>query len=161
MKTGPDGIKLMHHFESCRLKAYPDPATGGDPWTIGWGETGAHVYKGMVITQEQADLMFENRLQREFEPGVQAAITSGCSQRQFDALVAFAFNVGLGNLRSSTLLRMHNAGRYEDAAQQFNRWDKAAGKVMKGLQRRRHAEKCVYQGSEAGVAIALALAAFP
>ena len=161
MKTGPDGIHLMHYFEGCRLEAYPDPATGGDPWTIGWGETGSHVKEGMVITQEQADEMFVKRLAREFEPGVESAIRSGTTQGQFDALVAFSFNVGLGNLRGSTLLKLHNAGNYDAADDEFIRWNKANGKPMKGLSRRRWAERGVYSGLEADEAISIALSMYP
>lgn len=161
MQTGANGIYLMHYFESCRLEAYPDPATGGAPWTIGYGDTGPDVVPGLVITQEEADERFANRLAREFEPGVTAAITSGATQAQFDALVSFAYNLGLGNLRSSTLLQKHNAGDYAGAADQFGRWNKAAGKVMKGLSRRRAAEAAVYRGLGAQQAIKIALEVYP
>lgn len=161
MNTGPDGIRLMHYFEGCRLMAYPDPATGGAPWTIGWGETGPHVKQGMSITQDQADEMFVKRLALEFEPGVSASLRSSTNQNQFDALVAFAFNLGLGNLRSSTLLRLHNAGDYQAADDEFIRWNRAAGKTMKGLSRRRWAERGVYSGLEADEAIQIALSIYP
>lgn len=161
MNTGANGIYVMHYFESCRLEAYPDPATGGEPWTIGWGDTGPDVVPGLVITQEEADERFANRLAREFEPGVEAAVTSGATQAQFDALVAFAFNVGLGNLKSATLLKLHNAGDHAGAAAQFSRWNKAAGKPMKGLSRRRAAEAAVYRGVGAQQAIKMALEMFP
>jgi lysozyme len=161
MNTGPDGIRLMHYFEGCRLTAYPDPATGGDPWTIGWGETGPHVRPGMTITQDEADDMFVKRLALEFEPGVSASLRSSTNQKQFDALVAFAFNLGLGNLRSSTLLRLHNAGDYEAADDEFIRWNKAAGRIMKGLSRRRWAERGVYSGMDADDAIQIALSMYP
>lgn len=161
MKTGSEGIELMHHFESCELEAYPDPATGGAPWTIGWGETGPHVKEGMTITQQEADEMFERRLSKEFEPGVESSIRSGATQNQFDALVALAYNIGLGNLKSSTLLRMHNDREFVDAEKQFIRWNKAAGKTMKGLSRRRTAESCVYAGMTAEEGISIGMSLYP
>lgn len=147
MKTGPDGIYLMHKYESCKLTAYPDPATGGAPWTIGWGHTGPEVKPGMKITQEQADAMFAGRLAREFEPGVVKALAGAeVKQCEFDALVCFAYNVGLANLRSSTLLRKYRAGDIAGAANEFLRWDKAEGKRMLGLYRRRVSERSLFLG---------------
>lgn len=148
MKTGADGIYLMHMYESCSLVAYPDPATGGAPWTIGWGDTGPDVKPGMRITQAEADARFANRLAREFEPGVLSA-TKGVQLKQweFDALVCFAYNVGLANLRSSTLLKMLKAGDKSGASAQFTRWDKAAGKRMLGLLRRRVSEQALFRGA--------------
>ena len=137
---------LVKSFEGCVLKAYPDPATGGDPWTIGVGATGPGIAKGVVWTQEQADDRLMADLGR-FGRGVWNAIREKeTTQNRFDALVSFAFNVGLGNLLSSTLLRKHVAGDYAGAADQFSRWNKAAGKVMTGLTRRRAAEAALYRG---------------
>ena len=137
---------LVKSFEGCVLKAYPDPATGGDPWTIGVGATGPGIAKGVVWTQEQADDRLMADLAR-FGRGVWNAIgEKETTQNRFDALVSFAFNVGLGNLLSSTLLRKHVAGDYEGAAAQFIRWNRASGKVMAGLTRRRAAEAALYGG---------------
>lgn len=137
---------LVKSFEGCVLKAYPDPATGGDPWTIGVGATGPGIAKGVVWTQEQADDRLMADLAR-FGRGVWNAIgEKETTQNRFDALVSFAFNVGLGNLLSSTLLRKHVAGDYEGAAAQFIRWNRASGKVMAGLTRRRAAEAALYRG---------------
>ena len=137
---------LVKSFEGCVLKAYPDPATGGDPWTIGVGATGPGIAKGVVWTQEQADDRLMADLAR-FGRGVWNAIgEKETTQNRFDALVSFAFNVGLGNLLSSTLLRKHVAGDYEGAAAQFIRWNRASGKVMAGLTRRRAAEAAHYRG---------------
>lgn len=148
MKTSEDGIYLMHKYESCRLTAYPDPATGGAPWTIGWGHTGPDVKPGMTITQEQADAMFADRLAREFEPGVMRLLGQAkVLQCQFDALVCFAYNVGIAALRESTLLRMLKSGDIEGAADQFLRWDKAAGKRLLGLYRRRVSERALFLGA--------------
>jgi len=159
MKTSADGIALLHYFESCRLEAYPDPATGGAPWTIGWGDTGPDVVPGLKITQEEADARFERRLAQEFEPGVRAAVKVSITQRQFDALVCFAYNVGLANLRSSTLLRMVNRGDFAGARAQFMRWTRANGKVTRGLIRRRAAEAALFAGHPAQVAIQIGVAA--
>ena len=188
MKTGADGIVLIHHYEQCQLRAYPDPASplfaalvreaiypygltavppdlahlSGAPWTIGWGDTGPDVVPGLAITQESADARLTDRLAREFEPGVTLIVRKGgATQNQFDALVSFAYNLGVFSLRDSTLLRLHNAGMYGQAAAEFGKWVKAGGKVMKGLQRRRHAEQAVYQGMDAAAAIGHALEMFP
>lgn len=141
--TSDKGIALIKEFEGLRLQAYPDPATGGEPWTIGVGHTGG-VRRGDVITEAQADTFLRADLGR-FEAAVNklAPVTT---QDQFDALVSLAFNVGEGNLASSTLLRKHNAADYDGAAAEFGRWNKAAGKVMAGLTRRRAAEASLYRG---------------
>ena len=156
MKTSGTGVAVIQHYESCELKAYPDPATGGDPWTVGWGCTGPDICRGTTITQSEADIMFAKRLAREFEPGVTAALTKPCTQGQFDAMVCLAFNIGLGAFRVSTLVRKFNAGDIAGASQQFLRWDKAAGQSMKGLRRRRAAEKAVFSGMTGDQAIAVA-----
>jgi len=142
---------LIQQFEGCARKqadgtfiAYPDPGTGGDPWTIGWGSTGADIKKGVVWTQQQCDDRFAEHL-ATFADGVSRALGSApTTQPQFDAMTSFAYNVGLGNLQSSTLLRKHKAGDYAGAAAQFGRWNKAAGRVLAGLTRRRAAESQLY-----------------
>lgn len=142
MRTNKAGVDLIQQFEGLRLKAYPDPATGGVPWTIGYGSTGPDVKPGMVITRDQAEARLVNDLRR-FEQAVEQ-MCHDCTDNQFAALVAFAFNVGTENLRQSTLRRLHNEGEYELAQQQFARWNKAAGKVMAGLTKRRAAEAELY-----------------
>ena len=137
------GVDLIHSFESCKLTAYPDPGSrDGHPWTIGWGSTGPGIAKGVVWTQAQAAARFLADLGR-FEKGV-ALLAPVTTQSQFDALVSFAYNVGLSALNDSTLLRLHKAGDYAGAKAQFARWDKNDGKVMKGLARRRAAEAALY-----------------
>lgn len=132
-------------FESCKLTAYPDPGTGGDPWTIGWGSTGPGIKKGVTWTQEQADARFMEDVDK-FSDGVVALLNGApTTQGQFDALVSFAYNIGLGALKESTLLRLHKEGKYLEAAGQFGRWVKAGGQTLKGLVRRREAEKTLYQ----------------
>jgi len=142
-KYSKDGLHLTEGFEGVRLAAYPDPATGGDPWTIGYGHTGPEVHSGMTITQEQA----ENYLMQDVAKAasdVNAKVTVEITQNEFDALVDFAFNCGCGNLNNSTLLKKLNAGDHEGAAQEFLKWDMAAGHHMAGLLRRRQAEELLF-----------------
>lgn len=153
MKTSADGIAVIKYFESCRLTAYPDPATGGDPWTIGFGDTGPDVVSGLTITQADADARLARRLADEFEPGVLERLKHTPTQCQFDAMVSLAFNIGLPNFWGSTLVRMFNIGQ-PGVDLQFIRWDKAAGKSMWGLRRRRAAERMLYLGASAAEAIA-------
>jgi GH24 family phage-related lysozyme (muramidase) len=142
---------LVQQFEGCAKKrpdgsfeAYPDPGSGGDPWTIGWGSTGADIKRGTVWSKQQCDDRFAQHL-GQFAQGVAKAVgDSPTSQQQFDAMVSFAYNVGLGNLQSSTLLKKHKAGDHAGAAAEFAKWNKAAGKVLPGLTRRRQAESQLY-----------------
>lgn len=145
MKTSAEGRKLITSFEGLELNAYPDPATGGDPWTIGYGHTGAEVKKGLKYTKEQAEAVLISDLMR-FERAVEAAVTVELQQWQFDACVSLCFNIGPGNFKSSTLVKKINQGDAAGAADQFLRWDKAAGKVMAGLTRRRKAERAMFLG---------------
>lgn len=147
MKTSQQGgVTVMHHFESCKLKAYPDPGSkNGEPWTIGWGHTGPEVKPGLVWTQAQADAAFLEDL-RSFERDVGSLVKVPLTQGQFDALVSFAYNVGLASLNKSTLLSLLNVGDYAGAALQFHRWNKNDGQVMRGLTRRRAAEEGLFNG---------------
>lgn len=142
MKLSQKGIELIKQFEGYSSKAYPDPATGGVPWTIGYGTTRG-VKPGMVITAEQAEKMLRDDVAK-FESGVSSLITAPTTQGQFDAMVSLAYNIGLGNFGKSTLLKKHNARCYTCAADQFRVWNRANGKVMNGLTRRRAAERQVY-----------------
>lgn len=152
MTTSPKGIDLIHSFEGLRLTAYPDPGTGGAPWTIGWGSTtdmdGKPIKPGTKWTREQADARFAVHLAR-FEADVNRLLNGAVTtQGQFDALTSFCYNVGVGNLEGSTLLRLHKAGKFEEAAEQFKRWSRAAGKVLPGLVRRRAAEAALYRSGQ-------------
>ena len=131
---------LFRSFEGCKLQTYHCSAGVA---TIGYGHTGKDVRPGMVITQETADKLLADDLAK-FEAGV-AKLAPKTTQGQFDALVAFAFNLGLGALADSTLLKLHKACKYGEAAKQFERWNKASGKVLLGLIRRRAAEADLYQ----------------
>lgn len=144
MKLSQRGIDLIKQFEGYSSKAYPDPATGGAPWTIGYGTTKG-VNPGMVITAEQAEKMLRDDVAK-FESGVSAMLKVPTTQGQFDAMVSLAYNIGLGNFGKSTLLRKHNEKCYSCAAGQFPAWNRAAGKVMNGLTRRRNAERAMYMG---------------
>lgn len=155
LRVSQAGIDLIHSFEGYARKlsngdcqAYPDPATGGVPWTIGWGATkdedGKPIQPGTIWTRQRADARFLQHLE-EFEEAVYRLTNGNATQPQFDALVSFAYNVGEGNLARSTLLKHHKAGSYGAAASQFIRWNKAAGKVMRGLTRRREAEAELYR----------------
>lgn len=139
MRISPRGIELVKQFEGCKLTAYVCPA---GVLTIGYGSTGPHVKAGMKIDGAQANTLLLKDLER-FEAGVNR-LSKKHTQGQFDALVSFAFNLGLGNLEKSTLLKLHNAGKHTEAADQFKRWNKAGGKVLAGLTRRREAEAALY-----------------
>ena len=134
-----EGLELIKQFEGCKLKAYVCPA---GILTVGYGSTGSHVKPGMVITQEQAEELLRSDLRR-FEDFV-ANRCAPATDNQFSALVSFCFNVGQEALRTSTLRRLHLEGKYEAAADQFARWNKASGRVLPGLVRRREAERALY-----------------
>ncbi|PXW42154.1 lysozyme [Klebsiella oxytoca] len=147
MQTSPEGIALIKGFEGCRLTAYPDPGTGGAPWTIGYGWTypvdGKPIKPGMKIDQATADRLLKTGLV-SYENDVQKLVKVKLTQNQFDALVSFAYNVGSRALSTSTLLKKLNAGDNKGAADEFLRWNKAGGKEMPGLTKRRKAEREVF-----------------
>jgi lysozyme len=145
MKVNKLGIDMMHHFEGCRLQAYQCSAK---VWTIGWGNTYYQdkrpVKQGDVITQAQANELFE-MVMNEFAIEVRRALTKELNENQFSALVCFAYNVGVGNLKKSTLLRKANINPNDETiAGEFAKWNKAGGKVLNGLTRRRLAEADLY-----------------
>ena len=139
-KTSPAGIELIKGFESCQLAAYLCPA---GKWTIGYGHTGPDVKPGLTITQQQAEQLLINDLV-QFERRVNDLVTVQINQNQFDALVSFSYNLGVGALQKSTLLRLLNAGSYQPAADEFPRWKRAGGNVVAGLTRRRYAERQLF-----------------
>ncbi|HHQ6569478.1 TPA: lysozyme [Serratia fonticola] len=139
LKTSQRGIALIKSFESLELKAYPDPATGDKPWTIGWGHTKG-VKPGDLITEQQAEALLTEDL-AVFELTVNSSVKVPITQNQFDALVSLAFNIGGPNFAGSTLVKKLNAGDQRGAADQFPRWKLANGKEMRGLVRRRAAER--------------------
>lgn len=140
MEPSENCYNLIRSKEGLSLKAYPDPGTGGAPWTIGYGHTGPEVHPGMVITQEQADELLRMDAERVSQQ-VQQLVTAPLNQNEFDALVCFVYNVGIGNFAKSTLLRKLNAGDLDGAANEFDRWTRGGGHVLPGLVARRHDEK--------------------
>lgn len=139
MKTNARGFALIRRWEGLELKAYLCPAR---KWTIGYGHTKG-VYPGMRITEVQADELLRGEI-HEYESGVAGLVNVPLTDNQFSALVSFAYNLGLAALRGSTLLRKLNAGDYEAAAGEFLRWNKADGRIMTGLTRRRLAERNLF-----------------
>ena len=140
MQMSEHGLDLLRRFEGLRLRAYRCPA---GVWTIGYGHSGPDVRAGLRIEDEEAERLLRADVAR-FEEGVRA-IAGACTQGQFDALVSFAFNLGLGALMSSTLLRKHRAGDAEGAAAEFGRWVHGGGRRLPGLVRRRAAEAALYR----------------
>jgi lysozyme len=141
MKTGERGLKLIKEFEGCKLKAYQCPA---GVWTIGIGSTryadGSAVKQGQTLANEEAALLLLSKTLTSYEHAVNA-IKVELTQNEFDALVSLTYNIGAGNLASSTLVKMLKAGDSKaEIAKQFLRWDKAGGKPLAGLTRRRNAE---------------------
>jgi len=135
------GLALTAQFEGLQLTAYQDPV---GVWTIGYGHTGPDVVPGLTITQEQAsDLLLQDV--SGAVAAVNRLVTIPLTQNQFDALVDFTFNVGQGNLASSTLLRELNAGNTAGAAAQFLVWVYAKGVELPGLVTRRQAEAALFQ----------------
>ncbi|HAT2187626.1 TPA: lysozyme [Citrobacter freundii] len=144
MQTSEKGIALIKEFEGCKLTAYQDSV---GVWTIGYGWTqpvdGKSIRAGMTIKQETAERLLKTGLV-SYESDVSRLVKVGLTQGQFDALVSFTYNLGARSLSTSTLLRKLNAGDYAGAADEFLRWNKAGGKVMNGLTRRREAERALF-----------------
>ena len=159
MKCSAAGVALIHSFERLRLVAYKDPGSAnGLPITNGWGttrdENGGPIPLGAKWDKPKADRLFARDLVA-VEIGVNTLLNGApTTQAQFDAMVSFAYNVGLDmdgdgkaeGLGDSTLLRKHKAGDYAGAAAEFPKWNKNDGKVMAGLSRRRAAERALYEG---------------
>ncbi|EMC3650485.1 lysozyme [Citrobacter braakii] len=144
MQTSDKGIALIKQFEGCKLTAYQDSV---GVWTIGYGWTqpvdGKSIRAGMTIKQETAERLLKTGLV-SYESDVSRLVKVGMTQGQFDALVSFTYNLGARSLSTSTLLRKLNAGDYAGAADEFLRWNKAGGKVLNGLSRRREAERALF-----------------
>lgn len=140
MKINQVGLDLIKSFEGCVLTAYKDIV---GVLTIGYGHTGPDVYEDLKISQQEAEELLKDDLVR-FEIGVDSMVKVPMNENQFAALVSFAFNVGLANLRASTLLKMLNNKLYNQASKQFVRWDKAGGAHVPGLLRRREAERDLF-----------------
>lgn len=149
MKVSERGIQIIKRFESLSLKAYPDPGSGGDPWTIGYGNTyyedGKRVKKGDVITIERADRLLRFITDR-FSISISFVVKTQLSQNQFDALSSFVYNIGIPNFRTSTLLKKVNINPNDTSiADEFAKWVRASGKVLPGLVKRRRQEYELYK----------------
>lgn len=144
MQISDKGIALIKQFEGCKLTAYQDSV---GVWTIGYGWTkpvdGKPIRAGMTIKQETAERLLKTGLV-SYENDVSRLVKVDLTQGQFDALVSFTYNLGARSLSTSTLLRKLNAGDYAGAADEFLRWNKAGGKVLNGLSRRREAERALF-----------------
>jgi len=138
VKISKEGMGLIKLHEGLRLEAYPDPATLSVPWTIGYGHT-KDVKPGDCITYDQADEFLLQDISW-VEDCINDAVDVELTQNQFDSLCSFVFNLGCKAFMSSTLLKLINQGNFAAAQQQFARWNKAGGKVMSGLTRRRKDE---------------------
>jgi len=149
--VSPQGIALIRQFEGCArvrrdglVEAYPDPGTGGDPWTIGWGATGRGIGPGTVWTQAQCDARLAADVARHSADVARALGDAPTCQSRFDALVSFHYNTGA--IGHATLTRLHVAGDFPGAAREFARWNRAGGRALRGLTRRRVAEAALYAG---------------
>jgi lysozyme len=143
-------MALIKRFEGCELTAYPDPGTGGKPWTIGWGSItdakGNAIPPGTTWTQGQADARLAAHV-LEFADNVEKALAgSPTTPMQKGAMVSLAYNIGSSAFAGSTLLKKHRAADYDGAAAQFPAWNKSGGRVMQGLVNRRASEMRVYKG---------------
>lgn len=137
-------IDLITEFEGVRLQAYADPAHGWAVPTIGIGHTSAagppKVFQGQTITLPEAHAILQNDL-KKYAAAVDRLVKVPLNANQYGALTSFTFNLGEGNLAKSTLLKKLNAGDYAGAAAEMPKWNRAGGKILNGLTRRRLAEK--------------------
>lgn len=136
------GRKLIQNFEGLRLTAYKLP--GEKFWTIGYGHYSPEIKKGQVITTEEAEALFTRDVDK-FVRGVWARLKVPTTQNQFDALVSFAYNVGLANFTTSSVLAYHNQKRFAEVPKRLALWNKGSNmKVMAGLVKRRAQEGALY-----------------
>ena len=143
MQISEKGTSLIKHFEGCRLEAYQDSV---GIWTIGYG-TIKGVKEGDKINQDEAEHLLQEEMP-EYEGYINDMVKVALEQNQFDALCSWVFNLGPNNLKSSTLLKVLNEGKYDEVPEQVVRWNKAGGKVLEGLKKRREAEALLFQGKE-------------
>lgn len=144
MRTNKAGLDLIKEFEGWRAKAYKCPA---GVWTIGYGHTsmaGAPAVKpGMVITREEGEQILRRDL-KIYEDGVKTAIRVPLNSNQFSACVSLCYNIGVGGFRKSSVARFCNQSQWQKAADAFALWNKAGGRVLPGLTRRRAAEASLF-----------------
>lgn len=139
------GIEHLKDSEGLRLKAYQDT---GKVWTIGYGHTsaagGMKVYQGLAITHAQAEQLLKDDLARMTYPVIKRLVKVDLTQGQFDALCSFIYNLGEGQVSTSTLLKLLNKGDYKGASGQFERWVYDNGMMLDGLKARRLNEKALF-----------------
>lgn len=143
MKISVEGLSLIKKFEGLELNAYQCAA---GVWTIGYGHTKG-VFEGQTIKKAEADEMLVLEME-EYEKAVNDAVTISIDQCMFDALVSWTYNLGPSNLNASTMLKVLNSGDYDGVPEQIKRWNKAGGKVLEGLIRRREAEALLFEGKD-------------
>ena len=143
MKISLEGLALIKRFEGCRLESYKCSA---NVLTIGYGHTSG-VKETDTITQDEADKLLQEDVE-QFEKYVDDNVIVELGQSQFDALVAWTFNLGVGNLRESTMLKKLNSEDYASVPSEMKRWNKAGGKTLDGLIRRRKAESLLFESKE-------------
>ena len=151
LALGEAGRALIRKWEDCarrrsdgRFEAYPDPGSAtGEPWTIGWGSTGADIGKGLIWTQAQCDARFDRDIARYVNEVRDAVGDVATTQGQFDALVSFHYNTGA--IRKATLTRLHRERRFAEAALEFAKWIYNDGKPLSGLKNRRAEEAALYR----------------
>ena len=143
MKISQEGLSLIKRFEGCRLESYKCSA---NVLTIGYGHTSG-VKETDTITQDEADKLLQEDVE-QFEKYVDDNVTVELGQSQFDSLVAWTFNLGVGNLRESTMLKKLNSEDYASVPSEMKRWNKAGGKTLDGLIRRRKAESLLFESKE-------------
>ena len=143
MKIDKYGEKLIKNFESCKLTAYKADKSE-KYYTIGWGHYGSDVIKNMKISKDTAIKLFRNDI-KYFEKCVNSCLKVKITQSMFNALVSFTYNVGYGNLKKSSLLKYVNKKQFKKASNEFKKWNKCGGKVLKGLVKRRLLEKIEFE----------------
>ena len=143
MEISQEGLSLIKKFEGCKLQSYKCAA---GVWTIGYGSTNG-IEEGMEISQERADMLLLEDVE-VFEKAVNELVEVPLEQNQFDSLISWTFNLGPTNLKNSTLLKVLNNKNFDEVPTQIKRWNKAGGKVLQGLIRRREAEALLFEGKE-------------
>lgn len=166
MKASPNCYGVIQHIEGCKLKAYPDPKTGGVPWTIGWGSTGLGIERGVTWTQAQADDRLTADVEKR-EAIANNALTVPVTQGQFDAFVDMIYNIGPGARGAkdgiimlkagvySTFMRKLLARDYDGSRDEIIKWCSPGTNVEHGLTRRRTMDQALWDGKSAAEAIAL------
>ena len=140
MKISEDGLELIKKFEGCETTAYQDSV---GVWTIGFGHTKG-VEEGQTCSIEDAESMLADEMD-EYEGYINNMVKVDLQQHEFDALVAWVYNLGPTNLGESTMLKVLNGGQFDRVPDEINRWTRAGGEILEGLVRRRQAESLMFQ----------------